>query len=262
MDTAGEWDDSNAYESLQQIYLRRHGDHLGPIFRLRTVADPFGQPVAIRLDEWKGIAELYALRRSGVWLGSARPGTTRRIPPLIDQVLGDTGSPFFGTKGKPGLYRHAAQAFFADSLRKQKRPLEHIKKASQRGDNSSRQYASKLRRQIPRTRRQHSGWEILSLVLPYRAERRLLWLYLRAELMQAGWDDRDHTKPMRLWLRPIIDEMLVALPWLSAFYGLNATRIIAGLQQAEQADIETAKRFRFASANALQKFLSTFRPSY
>ena len=249
---ADEWDDSCIYESLQQILLRSHGDHLPPIFRRRRVADRTGQLVAIRINEWKGIVDEYAQSKVRGYMRTVRSVKGRPLPPILDHVLDDLNSP---------LSILAGRAFFADKMKFQRAMLKGIRKQSQKGVNASRQRAAAVHRAIPRTKRTWGGIDIIFTIWPYRAERRLLWLYVRAELEQAGCSPAARGDMAKARSRKAIEEMLAALPWFTTHYQLSVGRIYAGVQQAEQADNETAKRFRFKSANALQKFISTYRPS-
>lgn len=253
---SGEWGDLVVYDSLRQIFLRKKHDQQTAIFRCRTIKDPTGQPVAIRLDEWKGVVELYGQSKISHYLNTARPGRPFRMGPLADRVLNDPRSKLFKLTGR---------ALFADSTARQRRYLERLKKLSRKGNNASREFVAALRSEIQVMHRQHRPrgvWSIYSKIIPYRAERRLLWLFIRSELIGAGWEPKDYpSKSVMSWLRPIVGEMLTTLPWLSTFYDLDIARIVGGVYESEQADKETAKRFRFKSANALQKFLSTYRPS-
>ena len=265
---AEDWSDKGVYQTLRLIFLRRKAHELGPIYSIRP-KDDLGRDVALSKDEWKGVVEVFAQAKVREYLQPLHRGSPnfKPLPPAIDEALSVPGS---------NVSRLAGYAFFATNASDHKWALRKLKARSLFGDNASREQMKRIRREVPRVKKQLGPLEILGLrkgrplpgIIQYRAERTLLWIFIREELRKAqcdfdatDWHSRNH-------LQSAVAELLDALPWLKEEeYSLSTDRIISMVQNPKIADEdsvrnpkiadeETRRRFGLPSVPALRTLLS------
>ena len=133
---------------------------------------------------------------------------------------------------------------FAETKQTNAQARRQVRMLAQRGPIRARQMLKDAAQKIPPAKRQFSNFELLRLVVPYRAERQFVWAFLRKE-----------ADVQRNVMRNLRVDVTKQLAEAYRYLRLTPQEIADGLGNSYQADKDTAEEFGI-SENSVRSLLS------